>query len=275
MQGNKRELTPTAARDDGQLQGSAAEVYAEFFVPALFAEWPARVLDAVGVRAGESVLDVACGTGVLTRAAATRVGQDGEVVGLDINANMLAMAKQRAPEIEWRSGAAEQLPFAAASFDRVVSQFGLMFFADRVQALREMRRVVGPGGKVAVAVWGSLDKTPGYAAMVALLEQLFGASVADKLRAPYILGDVDALHALCAAAGMPDAQLATHTGTARFPSLQQWVYTDIKGWTLADDINDAQYTRLLQAAEEGLQQFVTPEGTVEFDAPAHIITVEA
>ena len=139
----------------GQLVASAAEVYEQFFVPALFAEWSAHVLAEASVQAGDNVLDVACGTGVLARAAADLVGRRGQVVGVDLNEGMLAVARAKAPQIRWHHGAAESLPFDDNSFDRVVSQFGLMFFADQQQALREMQRVVRENGRVAVAVWGS------------------------------------------------------------------------------------------------------------------------
>jgi SAM-dependent methyltransferase len=261
-----------SASETGQVIGSAAEVYEEFFVPALFAEWPPRIADAAGIRPGQRVLDVACGTGVLARAVAGRVGATGSVTGLDLNDGMLAVARRKAPAIEWRQGRAEALPFDDGQFDAVVSQFGLMFFADRVAALREMGRVTRPGGRLAVAVWDALDRSPGYAAMADLLRRLFGDEVAGALHAPFALGDRDLLRALFAEAGIRDATIATEVSTARFPSIASWVHTDIKGWTLADALDDAQYALLLAEAERALQPFVVADGTVAFDAPAHIVT---
>jgi ubiquinone/menaquinone biosynthesis C-methylase UbiE len=168
----------------GQVLASAAEIYDEFFVPALFEQWAPPVLDAAAVRKGEQVLDVACGTGVLTRAAAARAGR---ATGLDVNPGMLAVARKRGGGIDWRESRAEALPFADGSFDVVLSQFGLMFFEDRDAALREMLRVLRPGGRLAIAVWDSLERAPGYAAMAALLERLFGAEIAGALHAPYCL----------------------------------------------------------------------------------------
>ena len=260
--------------DRGQVNRTAAEIYETFFLPALFAEWPDRVADAAAIGAGQRVLDVACGTGVLARTAATRTGAAGSVVGIDVNEGMLAVAQRIAPDIEWRQGVAEALPYAPHSFDAVVSQFGLMFFTDKRAALAEMARVLRPSGRLAVAVWASLEETPGYAAMVGLLQRLFGDEAANGLRAPYSLGDVPALHALCRDAGLPQAQITTYTGTARFSSIQSWVYTDIKGWTLADAIDDEQYARLLQEAETVLRPFVDAGGAVAFPAPAHIITAQ-
>jgi SAM-dependent methyltransferase len=261
-----------SATETGQVSRSAAEVYDEFFVPSLFQEWPGRVADAAEIRPGQRVLDVACGTGVLARTVAERVGPDGSVVGLDLNSGMLAVARRKAQAIEWRPGRAEALPFDGASFDAVVSQFGLMFFEDRQAALREMLRVLRPGGRIAVAVWDTLDQSPGYAAMADLLQRLFGDEVAGTLRAPFILGDRQFLGSLFAEAGMPDARIATRAGTARFPSIESWVYTEIKGWTLADAIDNAQFDLLLAEAKRELQPFVTGDGTVAFAMPARIVT---
>ncbi|MGE0748757.1 MAG: methyltransferase domain-containing protein [Rhodospirillales bacterium] len=256
----------------GQLSGSAAEVYETFFVPALFAEWAPRVADAAVIAAGQVVLDVACGTGVLAAEAAHRVGSAGRAIGLDCNEGMLAVAARRPAAVEWRRGAAEALPFDKGAFDAVVSQFGLMFFDDRAAALREMWRVLRPGGRLAVAVWAGLDRAPGYAAMVGLLDRLFGATVADQLRAPYSLGDPAALRALFAAAGIPDSAVAPASGAARFPSIEAWVRTDVKGWTLADMIDEAQYAALQAAAPAALAGFVQPGGRVEFGHGAYVVT---
>jgi len=107
----------------------ASTAYEEFFVPALFGQWAPRVVDADSVEAGQQALDVACGTGVLAWEAATRVAPTGAVAGLDPSPGMLAVAARVAPGIEWRP--AESLHYPDQSFDAVVSQFGLMFFADR------------------------------------------------------------------------------------------------------------------------------------------------
>ena len=256
----------------GQVTRSAADIYEEFFVPALFGEWAPRVADAAHISSGERVLDVACGTGVLAREAMRRVGTAGEVVGLDRNEWMFDVARRMAPDITWVVGVAENLPFVDQEFDAVVSQFGLMFFDDKTAALAEMWRVLQPGGRLAVAVWDSADRTPGYAAMIALLERLFGQAEADALRAPYSLGDPDGLQRLAEQAGIPDSRIDTMEGTARFPSIESWVYTDVKGWTLADMIDDAQYEQLQRQAQDHLTRFRQHDGTVAFPAPAHIIS---
>ena len=253
----------------GQVTRTAAEIYEEFFVPALFGEWAPRLCDAAGVASGQRLLDVACGTGVAAREAARR-GAD--VASLDRNPDMLAVARRLAPEIAWREGLAEALPFEDGSFDAVCCQFGLMFFDDRVKALAEMGRVLKPGGRLVVATWDALERTPGYAAMVALLERLFGAEIAGALRAPFVLGDPGEVQGLFDAAGLPHSTVATHSGEARFPSLADWVRTDVKGWTLAEAIDEAQYAELQREAQKELRHFAGADGSVRFVSPAHIVT---
>src|SRR5687767_9228938 len=125
-----------------QAQIDAANAYEALFVPALFAQFASQVADAARILPDQRVLDVACGTGVLAREVASRMGSSGSVAGIDPSPGMIAVAKKLEPAVEWREGVAEALPFPDQSFDTVVSQFGLMFFTDRRQALREMLRVL-------------------------------------------------------------------------------------------------------------------------------------
>lgn len=255
----------------GQVTATAAEIYEDFFVPALFGQWPDYVLDAAGVRTGDRVLDVGCGTGILARQAVGRVGLEGHVVGLDPNPGMLAVAKQRDPSVEWREGAAEAIEYADGSFDRVVSQFAAMFFADMPAAFAEMARVCAKGGRTVVATWSALETTPGYAAMVELLDRLFGGEAANALAAPFVLGDPDQLGALLAPS-FERLDVTSVEGVARFESIDAWVHTDIRGWTLADMIDDDQFQRLAVEARHSLARFTDSAGRVNFPAPALIAT---
>jgi len=257
-----------------QAQIEAANAYEALFVPALFGQWAARVADAAGILPGQRVLDMACGTGALAREALARTGPDGQVTGLDPGPGMLAVAAQLAPQVEWEAGVAESLPFADQSFDVVVSQFGLMFFTDRRQALREMLRVLTAGGRLAVAVWDSLDNIPAYAAEVALLEQVAGQAAADALRAPFVLGDRRELEGLFTDAGVGSVTVATEPGTARFPSIRTMVEADLRGWlpVMGVMLPEEQIARILDGAEQQLKPYVNEQGAVAFGLSAHIVT---
>ena len=252
---------------------SPADVYDEQFVPALFRHWAPVLCDAAGVAAGQRVLDVACGTGALTIAVASRVLPGGAALGLDANPQMLAVARRKHATIEWHEGRAESLPFNDATFDAVVSQFGLMFFDDRIAALREMWRVLRPAGRLAVAVCDAVEHSPGYASLSALLDRLFGTRVGDAFRAPFVLGDADALRALCAGAGIADASVVQRQGTVRFASIDTLVSTEHAcAWTLGGVLDDRQFEQLRREAQSTFAPFVDASGRVAFEMPALVIT---
>jgi ubiquinone/menaquinone biosynthesis C-methylase UbiE len=248
-----------------------AEIYDTYFVPALFEQWTERVIDAAAVRAGSRTLDVATGTGVLARALIGRVGDIQLVTGIDSDPGMLEVARRRAPGIQWQEASAESLPFASDCFDAVVSQFGLMFFQDRVAALREMMRILRPGGCIALAVWDRLERSPGFAALVELLHRVCGRAIADRLRVPFSLGDIAELRALCESAGMRRASITTHAGVARFTSIRSWIFTNINGSSFGSQIDPAQFPILMQQAERALTAFTTADGSVELTIGAHIV----
>jgi ubiquinone/menaquinone biosynthesis C-methylase UbiE len=253
---------------------SIASAYEERLVPALFQLWTQRMTEAARIGTGQRVLDVACGTGVLARAAAARVGPIGSVVGLDINPGMLAVAARIAPGIEWKAGAVESLPFDNQSFDVIVSQFGLMFFSDREAALREMFRVLSPGGHLAAAVFDSLDHNRAYAAMVSVYERRVGKGTADALRFPFILGDRATLLSLFTAAGIDSAAATSEETTAHFASIRDIVLADVEGWFPLAGIALDNETLAAVIGEAGvaLQPFVNSGGAVEFPVRAHIVT---
>ena len=255
-------------------QIAGARAYEQLHVPALFEQWCPRLLDAAETDSGDRLLDVACGTGVLARHAAERVGPDGFVSGLDAGPGMLAVAAELAPHIEWKEGLAEVLPYPDDSFDAVCCQFGLMFFGDRIKAIQEMVRVLRPGKKLAVSVWDSLERSEAYPEELDLLQRLAGDEAANALRAPFVLGDKEALAGLFEESGVEAVSVTTHNGTARFPSIRSLVEVDLRGWLpiMGVQLAEPLIQAILDEAEHALARYRSPEGQAVFNAPAHIVT---
>jgi len=257
-----------------QVSGSAAEVYERCFVPAIFGQWAPRLVDAARVSAGDRVLDVGCGTGVLARAAADRVAPAGQVTGIDINEGMLAVARRMGPLVDWRQGDATDLPLPDESYDVVVSQFSLMYFPDRVAALKGMMRVLRSSGRLAIAVWGPYERATGYVILTEIAKRRCGQAAADVLTAPFVLGDRDRLLDLFRAAGINDVTVELHDGVMTFPSIDVFVETEVKGSPLETLLDEDGYRGLLNEAKDKLQRFQTGDSTIVMPMDALVITAQ-
>ena len=253
-----------------QLSLEEAEAYEASLVPALFDEWATHLVEAARVTAGQDVLDVACGTGIVARRVADRIEGAGRVVGLDLNEAMLTVARRVRPELEWVQGEAGELPFADTSFDVVLCQSGLMFFPDRAAALREMARVVAPDGTVAVQVWASLAAQPTYGPFVEIAARHAGADAVELLGSYWTLGDLELVGALLAAAGLELVETRTRTGILRFESIERAVRTEVESTPLATRMGDDVYRRIIADSEAELSRFRTAAG-VEAPIVGHIL----
>lgn len=243
-----------------ELTEEQAEFYEAQFVPALFGEWAPLLVEAAGVRPGSSVLDVACGTGIVARAAVTRVGDSGRVVGLDRSQAMLNVASRLLPEVEFRLGDAEQLPFEDVSFDTVLCQASLMFFPHPRAALAEMARVAAPAGTVAVQVWGRLESSPGYLPFVEVAARHAGPEAIGLLSTYFLHGDLEELARLCRTAGLDVTSTATRLGAMRYASVDEFVTIEVESTPLIDLIDEQTYGRIRADAREALLPFVSNDG---------------
>jgi hypothetical protein len=136
-----------------------------------------------------------------------------------------------------------------------------------------MWRVLRPGGRLAVAVCDALEHSPGYASLAALLDRLFGKRIGDAFRAPFVLGDADALHALCVGAGIANASIVQRQGTVRFASIDKLVSTERAcAWTLGGALDERQFEQLRREAQSTFAPFVDAGGMVAFEMPALMIT---
>lgn len=259
--------TPT---ETFQISEEGAEVYESRFVPALFAGWCEAVVDTAAPRAGQEVLDVACGTGVVARAVADRLAGGGRVVGVDLNPSMLAVAARLRPDIDWREGDAASLPFASATFDLVTCQAALMFFPDPVQALREMSRVARPSGAVVVLVPGRFESSPAYVRLAAVLAG-YVPGAGDLVRTYFAHGDLQELTGLFARAGLRVEATRTDMHDVVFGSLEEFVATEVGATPLADQIDGETYRRLLADARLALAEYTAVDGSSRVPIESHVV----
>lgn len=196
--------------------GSAPENYERYFVPAIGAPLAADLIEVANVRPGERVVDVACGTGIVARLAAQRVGATGTVTGVDLNPAMLAVARSHtssAIAIDWHHAPAESTALSPAAYDAVLCQMGLQFFGDKPASLIEMRRLLAPEGRLALNVPG-----PSPAIFTILEEALLehaGVDAGKFVRAVFSIHDSDSIRDLIAAAGF--GQIRVQRSTKRLP----------------------------------------------------------
>jgi ubiquinone/menaquinone biosynthesis C-methylase UbiE len=266
--------------DHWQLDGSAPELYQRYLVPAITSIWAADLIDRVGPKPGESVLDIACGTGVVTLLAAERVAT-GRVVGLDLNAGMLAVArsvsKTAAASIEWLEGSALSLPFASNSFDLVLCQLGLQFFPDRPLALREMKRVLVPSGRVGLSVYSAIERTPAASAFARALDKCLGPDASRIKRGEHIFPLTDEVGALMTGEGFDHVNVTTVTKRIRFPSVLDYVRFQLVATPMAGllgDRNAVERESLMEAVASDTQSLLDPEmlrdGRLSFPQEAHV-----
>ena len=211
--------------DHWQLEGSAAELYQRYLVPGITSKWAEDLVHRARLRGGEEVLDVACGTGVVARLAASKVAP-GHVTGLDLNAGMLAVARgvlnEGAP-VNWMEGSALDLPFPSGRFDVVLCQLGLQFFPDQPRALREMRRVVRERGRIALSVYSPIERTPGANAFVSALDEVLGLEASRIKRGEHSFASPAQLEKLLRDAGFGTIDVQTVVQTIAFPSVLDYV----------------------------------------------------
>ena len=198
-----------------------AEAYDSYLVPAMFEPWSREVIQRAKVWNGDKVLDVACGTGIV---ACRIAGTGATVTGFDLTPAMLDQARKRAAServtVKWVAGNAERLPFPDGSFDLVTCQQGLQYVPDRARAVREMRRVIAPGGRAVVACWAGLDHHPPYKVVDEVVRRHFGPG---GFTLPFSLGDEAELKQLLTAARFHAVAIDTVTRTVRFPDPAMFV----------------------------------------------------
>jgi SAM-dependent methyltransferase len=248
-----------------QLNKRQAEAYQRWAEAGFLSALAGRLAESARLREGERVLDVACGTGLVAREAAGRVGADGSVAGADLNAGMLAVAERLSPSITWHECDASELPFDAAAFDVVLCQQGLQFFTEPQRALGEMRRVLGERGRLVVSVWPPIEENAFLRERVrALVPFVTEEPPADPISP---LHEGGALESAIRAAGFSDVRVVKETAFASLPVMEEFVplmYEAVPAGVDFLTLDEAQQQSAIEHLKSALAEYAVPGG---FEVP--------
>ncbi len=253
-------------------------MYESFLVPHLFTPWARDLVARAQPKPGERVLDVACGTGIVVREVLPVVGSTGRVAGVDFNPAMLAVARTRVPggaPVEWYEASAEALPFSDAAFDLVLCQQGLQFFPEKPGAIREFRRVLAPGGRVALSVWRTLEHNPVHEAMNEVVVRHLGTPTI----AAAFSGNAPELEALLSGSGFEDVAIEPVSMTLRFPSADRFVRLSVLAGAAVSptiaELDEAERATLVEAVQQDVGATLrsyTRDDEITFPMAAYVAT---
>jgi SAM-dependent methyltransferase len=265
--------TPQSA----DVPSNPADIYEQWFVPAMFNPMASRLLDAIRLETGTRALDVACGTGIVARRLAAAYGRNGSVTGLDLSPAMIAVARAAAEReslnLEWHVGRLETLPFADSSFDLVTCQQGLQFAVDREAAVRNLYRVLTPGGRAAICVWQSLEQHPVYVLLHTAMQRVLNTQA---MATPFSLPGAE-LERLLNGAGFVDVVITPVTITASFDQPERYVEFQIEalsaGIPLLQQLDAGERAKLVAGVSGDMEEVVrelTIENRLQFPMYAYL-----
>jgi SAM-dependent methyltransferase len=250
-----------------QLARDAAERYERILVPTILGSAARSLVEWADLRDGEVVVDIGCGTGAAARIAAEKVGASGRVVGVDINAGMLDVARSlpsvRGAVIEWFENSAYQLPFTKADFDVALCAQTLQFLEDRRQSVAEMYRVLKSGSRIALSLWCEIRESPYFHVLVEAITKYIGAEIAAGLRAAFGLADLDVVRALLTGAGFQGVQTIVRELDLELPMPQDFVPLHMSATPMAAGFQAApEYGRqaVIHDVSERLAPYETDQG---------------
>lgn len=248
------------------LGGNPPQNYERFFVPAIGAPLATDLISHAALRQGERVLDVACGTGIVARLASQEVGVTGSVAGLDINPAMLAVAQSATPPgmpIVWHEASAEAMPFPEASFDVVLCQMGLQFMPEKEAALREMRRLLVPGGRLILNVPGPTPRL--FTILSEALARHIGAEAAGFVNHVFSLHDTAQIQDLVNGVGFNDVYVQSDTRLLHLPAPEEFLWQYVQSTPLAAavaQVDDERRGSLEREVIAKWQEFAKDSGLV-------------
>lgn len=266
------------AETDKVFSGSIAKLYEAYLVPLIFEPYAIDLANRIASRSLSSVLEIAAGTGVVTRALASVLPERVPIVATDLNQAMLDQASEvgtRRP-VEWRQADAMRLPFADATFDAVVCQFGVMFFPDKSRAFSEARRVLRPGGAFVFSVWDRIEENEFADTVTTALQPLFPEDPPRFLaRTPHGYHDRATIDQDLAHGGFTQSShIATVTARSRAESSRVPAIAYCQGTPLRNEIEARDASRLGAATDAAAEAIAKRfgRGAVDGKIQAHVIT---
>ena len=263
---------------DKVFAGSIPQIYQSHFVPLIFEPYAADVAKRLADRKVSRVLEIAAGTGVVTRALDKALDERVEIVATDLNPGMLdqARAQDTRRAVDWRAADAMALPFGDASFDYVVCQFGAMFFPDKPRAFAEARRVLAPGGVFVFNVWDRIEENDFARVVTDALATLFPDDPPRFMaRTPHGYHQVDAIARDVTAAGFGEPRIETVAARSIAPSALDAAIAYCQGTPLRSEI-EARGGSLEEATGVATRAIEAEFGTglVDGKIQAHVVMVE-
>jgi len=248
----------------------AAQVYEDIMVPAIYDRWATFVVDLVAPRRGDRALDVACGTGVVTRLLASRITSVGEVTGLDCDAAMLAVARNAARGktkmlLTWEETTVTTIPYPEESFDIVTCQQGLPYFPNKATALHELYRVLAPGGRLGMMCWQSIDQSPGFERFAGIMELFGGQDAGNLVREAFSMNNPDEIHHLMMQARFRNIHVERASGYAHFRSIDDMFKVQVLTVGLASYLQPLQpeaRKQMYAMLTNALQPYINEHGLI-------------
>jgi ubiquinone/menaquinone biosynthesis C-methylase UbiE len=248
-----------------QLTGTGPEAYERYMVPIHCMDLAQDLIDRVRLQPREHVLDVACGTGIVARYAARRVGTLGHVTGVELNPAMIEVARRTAAyidQIEFLEGSALELPVPDANFDVVMCQQAIMFIPDRELAVREMYRALKTGGRVGLNVFRTPEHVPSFAYLISALEKHAGSATAEFMRSPFIMESTSQMRSLFEQARFENIEVEIRVDSLRYPSVAHLVRYETLNMAEPEIHTPAMQEALTRTVEELAHANVDDHGVV-------------
>lgn len=262
-------------------ESTFADRYQSVLVPVIFEPWAKELIRRANPEAGEAILDLACGTGVVTRRVVLSPHRPGRLVGADHSAEMLKVARRLSEDAgldaEWVMADAADLPFDSNVFDLALCQQALQFFPDRPAALHELRRVLKPGGRLAFCVQQELEVNPMLKAQAAALDEHIGHSAGDAVRAICSLPNADDLRRLFEDAGFKHVEIESVTLSLHHPDARAFAVGAMGGMHTGDKLagmTEGSVDRAIEAFLNGLGDCLSGEA-MNFPHTSNVITARA